>query len=177
MRILPSSTQVGKLRKFFFLSFTVMTVDINGGSESDTIKQIATDPDPQRWQVTLRNILSPRICRNVQIFGLRPCVRCSLQAGAARSRPDEQKIFRFLQCCDSESGSVRIRSICFWDSWIWIRTISQRHGSGSGSGSGSSSKNSKKNLDSYCFVTFYDFLSVKNHINVSKVTSRKTFLN
>jgi hypothetical protein len=29
-------------------------------------------------------------------------------------------------------------------------------------------KNSKKNLDSYCFVTFYDFLSLKNDVNVPK---------
>ncbi len=31
----------------------------------------------------------------------------------------------------------------------------------------SSSKNSKKNLDFYCFVTFYDFLSLKNYVNLS----------
>jgi hypothetical protein len=30
----------------------------------------------------------------------------------------------------------------------------------------SSSKNSKKNLDSYCFVTSLDFLSLKNDVNV-----------
>jgi hypothetical protein len=38
-----------------------------------------------------------------------------------------------------------------------------------GSGSGSffhHTKNSKKNHDSYCFVTFYDFLSLKNDVNV-----------
>jgi hypothetical protein len=43
----------------------------------------------------------------------------------------------------------------------------------------SSSKNSKKNLDSYCFVTSLDFLSLKNDVNVpskSTVISRKTFL-
>ncbi len=50
-------------------------------------------------------------------------------------------------------------------------SISQRYGSGSGSGSGSfyhriwilpsPSKKSKKNLDSYCFVTSFDFLSLK----------------
>jgi hypothetical protein len=28
------------------------------------------------------------------------------------------------------------------------------------------SKNSKKNIDSNCFVTFYDFLSLKNDVNV-----------
>ncbi len=30
----------------------------------------------------------------------------------------------------------------------------------------SSSKNCKKNLASYCFVTFFDFLSLKNDVNV-----------
>jgi hypothetical protein len=42
----------------------------------------------------------------------------------------------------------------------------------------SSSKKSKKNLDSYCFVTSLDFLSMKNDVNVpylQKVKSRKTF--
>ncbi len=48
----------------------------------------------------------------------------------------------FLQCCGSGSESG---SICFWTSWIriWIRILL------------SSSKNSKKNLDSYCFVTSF----------------------
>jgi hypothetical protein len=35
----------------------------------------------------------------------------------------------------------------------------------------------KKNLAFYCFVTFYDFLSVKNDVNVGylqKVISKKT---
>jgi hypothetical protein len=41
----------------------------------------------------------------------------------------------------------------------------------------SSSKNNKKNLDSYCYVTFLDFLSLKNDINVpSKSKKQKTFL-
>jgi hypothetical protein len=30
----------------------------------------------------------------------------------------------------------------------------------------SSCKNSKKNLDSYYFVTLFDFLSLKNYVNV-----------
>jgi hypothetical protein len=51
-----------------------------------------------------------------------------------------------------------------------------RYGSGSFS---SSSKNSKKNLDSYCFVTSFDFLSLINDVNVpSKSTKQKNvFLN
>jgi hypothetical protein len=40
----------------------------------------------------------------------------------------------------------------------------------------SASKNSKKTLDSYCFVTFFGLLSLKKDVNVpSKVISRKTF--
>ncbi len=35
-------------------------------------------------------------------------------------------------------------------------------------------KNSKKNLDSYYFVTLFDFLSLKNDVNAaSKVISKK----
>jgi hypothetical protein len=41
------------------------------------------------------------------------------------------------QCC----GSGSVGSVCFWASWIRILL--------------SSSKNSKKNLDSYCFVTSF----------------------
>ncbi len=43
------------------------------------------------------------------------------------------------QCCGSDS----LGSICFWASWIRIRILL------------SSSKNSKKNIDSYCFVTSF----------------------
>ncbi len=35
---------------------------------------------------------------------------------------------------------------------------------------------SKKNIDSYCFVTFYEFLSLKNDVNVpSKSNQDKPF--
>ncbi len=36
----------------------------------------------------------------------------------------------------------------------------------------SSSKNSKKNLDSYCFVTFSYFLSLKNDVNAHSKSNR-----
>jgi len=37
-------------------------------------------------------------------------------------------------------------------------------------------QNSKKNLDSYYFVTLFDFLSLKNHVNVaSKRNKQKKF--
>jgi hypothetical protein len=42
----------------------------------------------------------------------------------------------------------------------------------------SSCKNSKKNLDSYYFVTLFDFLSLENYVNVGylqKVLSKKMF--
>ncbi len=41
----------------------------------------------------------------------------------------------------------------------------------------SSSKKSRKNHDSYCFVTSFDFLSLNNYVNVrylQKVVSKKT---
>jgi hypothetical protein len=35
---------------------------------------------------------------------------------------------------------------------------------------------SKKNIDSYCFVTFYEFLSLKNDVNaLSKRNNEKNF--
>jgi hypothetical protein len=34
-------------------------------------------------------------------------------------------------------------------------------------------KNSKKNLDSYCFVTLLDFLSLKNDVNVPSKSNKK----
>jgi hypothetical protein len=55
-------------------------------------------------------------------------------------------------------------------------SISQRCGSGFGSSHHPViiKQNSKKNLDSYCFVTSLDFLSLKNDVNVpSKSNSRK----
>jgi hypothetical protein len=46
-------------------------------------------------------------------------------------------------------------------------------GSGSCSGSGSSCKNSKKNLDSYYFVTLFDFLSLNNDVNVASKSNKQ----
>jgi hypothetical protein len=79
------------------------------------------------------------------------------------------------QCC----GSGSTGSTCFWASriqirihlsevWIrillWIRIVL------------SSCKNSKKSLDSYYFVTLFDFLSLKNYVNVaSKSNKQKKF--
>ena len=37
----------------------------------------------------------------------------------------------------------------------------------------SSCKNSKKNLDSYYFVTLFDFLSLKNDVNVPSKTNKQ----
>jgi hypothetical protein len=62
---------------------------------------------------------------------------------------------------------------CLWASWIriqihqsevWILL--------------SPSKKSKENLDFYCFVTFFDFLSLKmmyRYMYLQKVKSKKTF--
>jgi hypothetical protein len=52
------------------------------------------------------------------------------------------------------SGSGSAGSTCFWASRIRIRILL------------SSCKNSRKNLDSYHFVTLFDFLSLKNYVNV-----------
>ncbi len=49
-------------------------------------------------------------------------------------------------------------------------------GSGSTSqryGSGSSCKNNKKNLESYYFVTLFDFLSLKNNVNVPSKSNKQ----
>jgi hypothetical protein len=78
----------------------------------------------------------------------------------------------FRQCCGSgsESGSGSTGSTCLWASririririhWseVWIRILL------------SSCKNS---IDSYYFVTLFDFLSLKDDVNAaSKVISRK----
>ncbi len=83
----------------------------------------------------------------------------------------------FGQCCGcgSESGSG---STCFWatririhqsEVWIWIRIllwIRIRILL-------SSCKNSKKNLDSYNFVTIFDFLSLKNDVNVASKSNKQ----
>ncbi len=73
-----------------------------------------------------------------------------------------------VQCCGSGSiGSVRV--------WAFrIRfCYSEVRGSGSIRNLLSSSKISKKNLDSYSFVTFYDFLSLKiMKMHLQKVISK-----
>jgi hypothetical protein len=65
------------------------------------------------------------------------------------------------QCCGSgsESGST-----CFWASRIRIRILL------------SSCKNSKKNPDFYYFVTLFDFLSLKNNVNVGSKSNNQKIL-
>jgi hypothetical protein len=60
------------------------------------------------------------------------------------------------------------------------RSTSQRYGSGSGSCSGSGSgffyhhaKIVRKNLDSYYFVTLFNFLSLKNDVNVALKSNKQ----
>jgi hypothetical protein len=55
-------------------------------------------------------------------------------------------------------------------------STSQRYGSGSGSGSGSFYHHAKiirKNLESYYFVTLFDFLSLKNIVNVPSKSNKQ----
>jgi hypothetical protein len=57
--------------------------------------------------------------------------------------------------------------------------ICQRYGSGSGSGSGSFYHQAKKNLDFYCFVTYFLLFIFENDIRTVHIPSRskkkKTF--
>ncbi len=79
---------------------------------------------------------------------------------------------RAKQCYGSGSGSTR-----FWASWIrihqsevWIRIRIRILLS--------SCTNSKKNIDSYYFVTLFDFLSLENYVNVpSKSNKQRKCLN
>jgi hypothetical protein len=50
--------------------------------------------------------------------------------------------------------------------------FSTSYGSSSGSGS-TTLKNSKKNLDSYHFVTLFDFLSLKNDVNIPSKSNKQ----
>jgi hypothetical protein len=68
-----------------------------------------------------------------------------------------QDFISFWQCCGSESGSGSTGSTCFWASWILL----------------SSCKKSKKNLDSYFFVTLFDFLSLKKDVNVPSKSNKQ----
>ncbi len=61
------------------------------------------------------------------------------------------------QCSGSESGSGSTGSTCFWASRILLWSC----------------KNSKKNLDSYYFVTLFDFLSLKNDVNVPSKSNKQ----
>ncbi len=87
-----------------------------------------------------------------------------LEARASFLGLDKLLISRY-QC----SGSGSTGSTCFWASRIrnhlsqvWIRLRIRL----------SSCKNSKKNLDSFYFVTLFDFLSLKNDVNVSSKSNK-----
>ncbi len=99
--------------------------------------------------------------------GLHPVQPC-LRSDAVRPHPapDDETAG---QCC----GSGSTGSTCFWASRIRIHLseicirilLSQ-------------CKNSKKNLDSYYFVTLFDFLSLKIYVNVaSKSNKQKKYWN
>ncbi len=70
----------------------------------------------------------------------------------------------FCQCCGSEFGSGSVGSICVFGP-PGSGSLSQRYGSGSFYHQ-AKILNSKKSLDSYCFVTFFYFLPLKNYLNV-----------
>jgi hypothetical protein len=81
---------------------------------------------------------------------------------------NQNKLDCRFQCCRSGSGSTG--STCFWASririhqsevWIRIRILL------------STCKNTKKNFDSFYFVTLFDFLSLKNDVNVPPSKSNK----
>ncbi len=53
---------------------------------------------------------------------------------------------------------------CRSGSEVWIRILLSAY------------KNSKKNLDSYCFVILFDFLSLKNDVNVPSKSKKNFFV-
>jgi hypothetical protein len=63
------------------------------------------------------------------------------------------------QCCGSGSDSGSTGSTSFWASRFRLLL--------------SSCKNSKKNLDSYYFVTVFDFSSLKNDVNVPSKSKKQ----
>jgi hypothetical protein len=78
--------------------------------------------------------------------GLRAEAVNSLERIKVLKDPDPQALLetnRRNQCC----GSGSVGSACFLASWIRILL------------------SSNKNLNSYCFVTSFDFLSLKNDVN------------
>ncbi len=107
------------------------------------------DPGSNRGPLDLQSNALPTELSRLIMFSLQP-----------------QKIYRpywvlltnfrsSLQCC----GSGSTGSTCFWASRIWILL--------------SSCKNSKKNLDSYNFVTLFDYLSLKNDANVASKSNKQ----
>ena len=67
----------------------------------------------------------------------------------------------FRQCCGSGSTCFWANRIRIHQSEVWIRILLL------------SCKNSKKNLDSYYFVTLFDFLSLKNDVNVASKSNKQ----
>jgi hypothetical protein len=86
----------------------------------------------------------------------------TLGCGSFRGRPvpfspaQSYKTGYLMQCCGSGSES---ESTCFWASRIRILL--------------SSCKSSKKNFDSYYFVSLFDFLSLKNDVNVASKSNKQ----
>ncbi len=136
---------------------------------------------PFRRAMTRRWWRRRRRCARSECRGRRPRPKRATAATSTSRRPRSRPIKTLLrkapglglpcdsevycfQCCGSESESRSTGSTCFWASRSRIRILL------------SSCKNSKKNLDSYYFVTLLDFLSLKNDVNVaSKSNKQKKF--
>ncbi len=63
-------------------------------------------------------------------------------------------------------------TVCFWASWIRIRIITHR---GMEPEPSNIRQKWKKTLDSYCFVTFLGFLSLKNDENVPTKSNKQKY--
>jgi hypothetical protein len=98
----------------------------------------------------------PSICRHSGIWGAAD--EAVLNIVRKKEKKSPQKILK----------KKKIRYICFWPMFLYVWAVLRILQS--------SSKNCKKNLDSYCFVTFFYFLSLKNDVNVpSKSNKQKNF--
>ncbi len=139
------------------------------------LKKRVADPSPAPYWPGISFFQIPFNCNSNNFWGLKIL---KLSCHSNFSVPDNfSTLFIFLldpgygikkQCC----GSGSTGSTCFWASWIririllWIRIRILL----------SSSKNSKKNLESYYFVTPFDFLSLKNNVNVASKSNKQTKL-
>ncbi len=147
---------------FVFASLKSLKKGVESGSSNHRYGSV--DPIPHQNVTDSQHCFRTVIDTTEDAAALSTSAPCCTPTAGRWSAYWDSRTTRSRQCCGSTW------STCFWASririhlsevWIRIRILLL------------SCKNSKKNLDSYYFVTLFNFLSLKNDVNVPSKNNKQ----